>query len=70
MKRLGCSNPAEAIIIEDAVLGLRAAKAAGALAIGVTNTLPRSSLEAEADLVLSSLSQIDLEQLPRISISS
>lgn len=68
MKRLGCTNPSEAVVIEDAVLGLKAAKAAGALAIGITNTLPRSDLEPVADIVLSSITQIDLEKLPRISI--
>lgn len=68
MKRLGCNHPTDAVVIEDAVLGLRAAKASGALAIGITNTFPRSVLELEADVVLSSLLDIDLDQLPQIRV--
>jgi len=48
------------VIIEDSILGLRAARAAGAFAIGVTNTFPRESLLPEADLVVESLRDIDL----------
>ena len=48
------------VIIEDSILGLRAARAAGAFAIGVTNTFPHEALLPEADLVVESLRDIDL----------
>ena len=47
--------PRRAMVIEDAVHGLRAAKAAGAFAVGVTNSLPTDMLSPEADLVIDSL---------------
>eukprot|EP00951_Prasinocladus_malaysianus_P009158 scaffold66847_cov40-Prasinocladus_malaysianus.AAC.1 len=50
------SSPA--VIIEDAVNGLKAAKAAGAFSIGITNTVSRETLEPHADLVVDSLQEV------------
>ena len=51
--RLGLP-PAACTVVEDSVLGIQAAKAAGVRCIAVTNSLPAQRL-AEADLVLDSL---------------
>lgn len=50
-------------MIEDAVHGLQAARAAGAFAVGICNTLPRERLESEADLVVAHLAELDLARL-------
>ncbi|MEX2672771.1 MAG: HAD family phosphatase [Phycisphaeraceae bacterium] len=59
--RLGI-NPARAIAIEDTPAGLASAKAAGFRTLAVTNTYPEAHLE-EADHVVESLEQVDLEML-------
>lgn len=56
MAALPCSG--RVAIIEDAVNGLKAARAAGALAVGITNTLPRGTLAPHADLVVGSLAEL------------
>jgi HAD superfamily hydrolase (TIGR01509 family) len=48
------TEPARCVVIEDAPAGVRAAKAGGMRAIGVTTTRPAADL-AEADLVVDSL---------------
>lgn len=60
LRRLGCGNPATAIIVEDSVHGLVAAKAAGAYAVGITNSLPASALEPFADELVTSLREVRL----------
>ena len=55
-----------ALVIEDAVHGLRAAKGAGAFAVGITNSLPRSILAPEADVVIDTLVGFD----PQTVVSS
>lgn len=49
-------DPARCIVIEDAPAGLRAAKAAGMRALGVTTTHPAADLE-DANLVVDSLAE-------------
>ena len=56
-----------AMVIEDAVHGLRAAKAAGTYAVGIANSLPRAMLADEADLVIESLVGFSPEAVPRAS---
>jgi len=51
-----CVEPACCVVIEDAPAGLRAAKAAGMRAIGVTTTHPAADLR-DADLVVDSLAE-------------
>eukprot|EP00793_Prasinoderma_coloniale_P005969 PRCOL_00004443-RA len=48
------------IVVEDAVLGLQAAKAAGAIAVAVPNTLPVEALAPHADCVVASVRTINL----------
>ena len=52
------------MVIEDSVHGLRAAKAAGAYAVGITNSLPRDVLSDEADLVIHSLVGFSPQAVP------
>ena len=60
------SSPRHAVVFEDAVYGIQAAKAAGMRAIGVTTTNPAPDLyEAGADLVVETLAGFDVEALAR-----
>lgn len=47
------------MVIEDAVHGLIAARAAGAFAVGVTTSLPRDRLEQHANLVVDSVTELE-----------
>ena len=53
------------VVIEDAVTGVTAAKAAGLKCIGVTTSFRRDEL-AEADIVVSSLEDVNLALLRRL----
>ena len=53
-------SPAECLVIEDAPLGIEAAKRAGAKCVAVTATLGPEHLSA-ADVVVNSFSEIDLD---------
>ena len=53
-REIGC-DPAATLVFEDSLPGLRAAKAAGMLCIGVEGTLTASQLEAEADATVRSI---------------
>ncbi|KAH7625022.1 hypothetical protein Ndes2526B_g00398 [Nannochloris sp. 'desiccata'] len=61
--RMGCKNPRFAVVVEDAVNGLKAAKAAGCFTMAVTTSLPRESLEEHADVVVDKLEEIDFEAI-------
>lgn len=51
-------DPSHCAVIEDSVSGVQAAKAAGMMAVGVTNSFPRAVLEeAGADIVVGSLEE-------------
>lgn len=63
-RRLGV-EPANCIVIEDAVAGVSAAKRAGMYCVAVTNTHPRDSL-IEADIIVSSLTEITVNDLKRL----
>ncbi len=59
-------EPRHAAVFEDAVVGIRAAKAAGMRAVGVTTTHPAADLAAAgADLVVEALADFDAEGLVR-----
>jgi beta-phosphoglucomutase-like phosphatase (HAD superfamily) len=59
-------EPRHAVVFEDAVYGIQAAKAAGMRAIGVTTTHPASALyDAGADLVVKTLAGFDVDALAR-----
>jgi sugar-phosphatase len=53
-------KPEECLVIEDAPLGIAAAKAGGMKAIGLTTTFPESELR-EADAIVAQLSQIQVK---------
>jgi len=59
--RLGV-EPSQCVVIEDAPSGVRAAKAAGAKCIAVTNSFDASRL-TEADLIVGSLANVSLATL-------
>ncbi len=62
-KRLGL-QPEECIVVEDALSGVEAAKAAGMKVVTLTTTLPRERLEAAgADLVIDSFDEVNYERL-------
>lgn len=61
--RLGVS-PAQCTVVEDAVNGIAAAKAAGMRCVAVASTFP-ANLLSQADLVRSSIRDITLEDLGR-----
>jgi sugar-phosphatase len=57
-RRLGV-DPADCVVVEDAVAGLRAARAAGCRAlVAVLGTTPREELEPEADVVVPDLTHL------------
>ena len=57
-------DPTTCIVIEDAVYGIIAAKKAGMTAVGITtNRKKETLLDAGADIVVDSLSDINLEKL-------
>ena len=56
------ANPSECVVVEDAVNGVRAAKAAGMRCIAVAQTFPSQQLH-EADLVRENISQVLLSDL-------
>ena len=55
-------KPAECVVVEDAVNGIQAAKAAGMRCVAVAQTFPPDRL-GEADLVRGSIAQISLSDL-------
>ncbi|GIL92911.1 hypothetical protein Vretimale_14787 [Volvox reticuliferus] len=59
MKATGCLDPRKALVVEDAVNGLKAARAAGMFTVGITNQLPTDILAPWSDLVVSHLDEVD-----------
>lgn len=55
-------EPSRCVVFEDAPSGVQAAKAAGAKCIAITNTTTADKL-SEADMICSSLEQVDLKVL-------
>lgn len=65
-ERLGL-QPEECIVVEDAISGIEAAKAAGMKVVTLTTTLPRERLEeAGADLVIDSFAEINYDILSKL----
>jgi len=57
----------ECVVIEDAILGIQAAKAANIKAVGITTTVSRAQLKkAGADFVVNSLSEITWKRLEKL----
>jgi dual specificity phosphatase 12 len=63
LRRVGCENAQFTVVVEDAVNGLKAAKAAGCFTVAVTTSLPRESLVEHADVVVDALEEIDFVAL-------
>jgi beta-phosphoglucomutase len=64
----GCSRPivpAECLVIEDSVHGIRGALSAGMVCLAVTNTYSRDKLTA-ANLVVGSLAEVEIDSLPSL----
>lgn len=59
--------PSECVVVEDAVEGIKAAKAAGMRCIAVTNSFPAERL-AEADLIVNSAEHINLSMLHNLLV--
>ncbi len=60
-RKLGV-NPGNCLVIEDAVVGVQAAKRGGMYALAVTNTHPREAF-GDADLIVASLEEVTVESL-------
>lgn len=58
-------QPRRCVVIEDAVAGVQAARAAGMKSLAVTTSHPRSSLAA-ADLVVDSLTEVSAETIEKL----
>ena len=69
-RRLGV-DPAECLVVEDAVAGLRAARAAGCRArVAVLGTTAREELEPEADVVVPDLTHLTVAvEAGRVSVT-
>ncbi len=63
-ERIGVS-PAHCIVFEDSINGLRAARAAGSVAVGVANTFPSEQLRPWADVVIDSLEKVNVELMQK-----
>ncbi|KAG2490222.1 hypothetical protein HYH03_011347 [Edaphochlamys debaryana] len=63
MRAAGCSDPRRALVVEDAVNGLMAARAAGMYCVGITNQLPASALGPWAHVVVRHLDEVDVAGL-------
>lgn len=65
--RLGASRlglpPSRCYVVEDSVQGMRAGRAAGAVVIGISGTLPYKTVCRECDLPLTSIEMLPLDTL-------
>lgn len=62
-------EPKNCVVMEDAVVGVQAAKRAGMYCIAVTNTYPREEL-SEAAIVVNSLEEISMKTIEELLASS
>eukprot|EP00887_Chlorella_sp_A99_P000566 scaffold17.g566.t1 len=58
LRRLDCADASRALVVEDAVNGLKAARAAGCFTAAVTTSLPAAALAPHADLVVGRLPEL------------
>jgi len=68
LRRLGCFEPHRAVVVEDAVNGLMAAKGAGCFTVAVATSLPAEVLHEHADAVFDSIADVDLRGLSNYKI--
>lgn len=64
-QRLG-ADPAKCIVVEDALHGMDAGRAAGAFVVGLTGTLGRDAVEGHADVLIDSLTEFDMDKYARM----
>ena len=57
------ANPARCAVFEDSVQGVAAGRRAGAFVTGVTGTVCAERLEEYSDMIVSSLTEINLDEL-------
>ena len=67
-KNLGV-EPKNCVVMEDAIVGVQAAKRAGMYCIAITNTYPREAI-AEADIVVNSLEEITVKTIEALFAAS
>lgn len=63
--RCGCSA-GEAVVFEDSFQGLESGRRAGARVVGIATTNPAAALEGKADMIVSSLADINYETAARL----
>lgn len=56
-------DPRHCVVFEDSLQGIRAGRAAGAYVVGLSGTLGREALEGECDILIDSLTELDLDIL-------
>ncbi len=56
-------DPRKSVVFEDSLQGVKAGRASGAFVVGVAGTLPAETLAPYADIVVHSLTEIDLDSL-------
>ena len=66
-KKLGV-EPKNCVVMEDAVVGVRAAKRAGMYCIAIANTYPKKDI-TEADIVVNSLEEITVKMIVKLLTS-
>lgn len=55
------------VVFEDSLQGVKAGKASGAFVIGVAGTLPKETLAPYSDIVIDSLTELNIEELVKIA---
>lgn len=61
-RKLGV-NPVKCVVFEDSLQGVKAGKNAGAFVVGMAGTLPAETIAPYCDLVVDSMTQIDLDSI-------
>jgi HAD superfamily hydrolase (TIGR01509 family) len=56
-------EPCQCAVIEDSINGLKAARAAGSFAVGITNTFSAAKIAPYADVVIASMAELTIEGL-------
>ncbi len=59
-------RPEHCVVIEDSINGLKAARAAGAHAVGITNTFPEEKLRPHANTIVNSLEELSPARLRKL----
>jgi beta-phosphoglucomutase len=59
-------QPSECVAIEDSRWGLQSARVAGLKTVGVTSAYDRAELEPHSDLVITSLAELNIDDLHRL----